>query len=134
MNKKRLLERLRKTRSTGKTLVIEKWPEIKEALRAGFEKKDIHAELEKDGLQLSYAQFARLTKELADDDEKIDSQAQHSAPVSDKIAKVEASPRPAVRKESAKPTIEKEPPKGNAKNGDRRRFDYDPKPDEDELI
>ena len=134
MEKQRLLERLRKTRSSGKTVVIERWPEIKEALRAGFDKKNIHQELLKVGLQLSYAQFARLTKELSDEDKEVNDQTQETALTAKTERKVAASPRPASKKKPAKPESRNEPPEGAAKKGDRRGFKFNPKPDKDELI
>lgn len=134
MEKQRLLERLRKTRSSGKTVVIERWPEIKEALRAGFDKKGIHQELQKDGLQLSYAQFARLTKELSDEDKEANNQTQETASTDKAERKAVASPRPAPKKKPAKPESRDEPPEGAAKKGDRRGFKFNPKPDKGELI
>ncbi|MES9902166.1 MAG: hypothetical protein ABW168_05720 [Sedimenticola sp.] len=115
-----LLQRLRKTRSTGKTLIIERWSEIRDALAAGFEKKDVYQELQSEGLSIGYTQFTRFTKELLDQEKE--EGPQKKPPLTKEISR------------DQEPVIPAEGSKANQSEKSGRRFNYNPNPDEAELI
>ena len=114
-----LVERLRKTKSTAKTRFLAQWPEIKEALDAGFKAKAIHAELTKDGLEISYRRFTELVSEMSDTDRPATSQPnQASQP----------------RKQEKKPEVKASQPQNNTGAYEIKRYHHNPIPDPDELF
>ena len=110
--KKPLVERLRASRSTVKTEFLSRWPEIQEAVEAGFSYKAIHDELSKDGLKISYRRFVELAKEMAED------------------AGI-ARPTPSRKRSSTKPKSTKTAKKTI---DDPPRYEHNPHPDENDLI
>lgn len=130
MSTRSLLERLRKSRSTGRTFILERWPEIRDALAAGYPKKDIWAELQKDGLTIGYTQFARFTKELlADENETAQTRPSKkeqppARPAAAPIQTHESEARPAQ-------------PAASSHDADKDvgdRFTHNPRPDEKDLV
>lgn len=104
----RLIEKLRRSKSTGKTFILARWPEIQEALAAGFTKRAIYDELVQQGLKLSYGRFAAHIQTLwADEQDKAPAQKRKLTP-----------PASNAKNEAPKP----------------KRFAYDPKPNKDELV
>lgn len=135
MAKETLLQSLRKTRSSNKTKIIYRWPEIREALEAGFEKKHIFDELvKKDKLTISYAQFTRITKELA---VKEVNQVLNVSVISNQAALEKTPP---MRKENPSLREPADLADGSVTEGpiipkspEIRRFKHNPIPDEEEL-
>ncbi len=131
MDRKSLLQRLRKTRSSGKTMIIERWLEISESMQAGFSKKHIFEELVKDGLDISYAQFTRFSKELLEQQKGLQNiESQTNPPVT--VGKVTAQKR---SEPSKKVPVQRAD--GTEKTGDEsgaERFKFDPKPNEKDLF
>ncbi len=131
MEKQSLLQRLRKTRSSGKTLIIEQWSQIRDSIQAGFSKKHIFEELVKDGLTISYTQFTRFTKELMDQELTHQKSGQQDAiPVMPKMKASLKKSEPS-KKVPAKQADGSEKNRGE-KSGDR--FHFDPKPNEKDLF
>jgi hypothetical protein len=135
MAKETLLQSLRKTRSSNKTKIIYRWPEIREALEAGFEKKHIFDELvKKDKLTISYAQFTRITKELSV------KEVNHPASVSVSSGKAALKKTPSKKKENPSQREPADLADGSVTEGpiipkspEIRRFKHNPIPDEEEL-
>ncbi len=131
MEKQSLLQRLRKTRSNGKTLIIERWLEIRDSIQAGYAKKHIFEELVKDGLTISYTQFTRFTKELMDQElAHQESTKQDEVPV---MPKKKAS----HKKSEPSKKVPAEQADGSEKNRGEKggdRFHFDPKPNEKDLF
>jgi hypothetical protein len=111
-----LVERLRKTKSTAKTRFLAEWPQIKDALDAGFTAKAIHAELTKDGLEISYRRFTELVSELTDTDRPVTRQP--SQPT-----KQEKKPEPKASSDSH-----------NTDTYEIKRYHHNPIPNPDELF
>lgn len=109
-----LIERLRQSKSTAKTRFIARWPEIREALEAGFTAKAIHDELTKEGLQISYRRFVELVTEL----------------------RAPAGPPPQAAAPSAarKPDSVRDQGVIKTASATIKKYHHNPHPNEDELI
>lgn len=103
-----LIEQLRRSRSTAKTQLLARWPEVREALAAGFSKKDVYELLANEGLEMSYSRFAHHTAKLLEQEQ----------------------PAPAVPS-GVKDTT---PPKPKTQTAPARRFTHKPKASKKDLI
>ncbi len=128
-----LLKRLRETRSTGKSFVIERWLSIHEALESGYTKKAIFELLVQDGLSISYTQFAHLTKQLIERTSHETKEAVTRNQEPKKDSTVPDKPGQAKDKEPAELAdgTTKEPIK--PQSGKSRRFEHSPIPNKKEL-
>ncbi|PLY12905.1 MAG: hypothetical protein C0631_15745 [Sedimenticola sp.] len=115
-----LLEELRRTKSSNKSLIISRWPEIAAALEAGYTKKDVYELLQKQGLNVTYTHFTRFTKKLQNKGKQVEPE---QSPKAGQVA--------AISKQRAKKPEQDGPITVGADQGEG--FSYSPIPNEEEL-